>query len=164
MSKEQLTKESSKELTKELTKELPKTPSALRTYIETESAKVFYKDVAMICDDYLPEWKKSLEDNVVRFGAPFIHLFVFSMKDSVYIIKQKSENKGEGDAKSYDISEKFNNDRTRKICREYKAYTFFTSKNFSKYIKEVFDTCAHKILNIDANTFVVQLDLMAQLY
>jgi len=142
-----------------MSKENSKNLTDLRKYIETQSEKVFYKDVAMICDGYISEWKSLLEDNVMKRGAPFIHLFVFSIKDSVYIIKEKNENKGDADAKTYDISEKFTSDRTRKICREYKAYTFFTSKNFSKYIKEVFDTCTHKIVNIDADTFVISLEI-----
>ena len=147
-----------KEIQKENNNE-KKHVSDLRKHIETEEAKVFYKDVAMICDDYLSAWRDSLQDNVVQFGMPFIHLFVFSMKDSVYIIKQKSENKSDPETKTYDISEKFTSGRSRKICREYKAYTFFNSKNFSKYITTVFDTCVHKIVNIDADTFIVRLEL-----
>ena len=142
-----------------MSKENSKNLTDLRKYIETQSEKVFYKDVAMICDGYISEWKSLLEDNVMKRGAPFIHLFVFSIKDSVYIIKEKTQNKSDVDRKTYDISEKFTSDRTRKICREYKAYTFFTSKNFSKYIKEVFDTCTHKIVNIDADTFVISLEI-----
>lgn len=149
---------STKESANGSTNKSTKTPEDLKKYIEIESSKVFYKDVAMICEDYLADWKELLETNVVKFGAPFIHLFVFSMKDSVYIIKQKSE-KSNVDEKSYDISEKFTGDRKRKICREYKAYTFFTSKNFAKYIKDVFATCTYKIVNIDATTFVVQLEI-----
>lgn len=163
MSKE-MSKEMGKEVSKETGKEMSKETgirsiSELRKHIDAEDAKVFYKDVAMICDDYLPEWRESLENSIVNFGVPFINMFVFSHTDSVYIIKQKGPTATDQDGKSYDIGEKTVIDRKQKICRQYKAYTFFSSKNFSKYIKSVFETCTYKIIIIDANTFGVRLDL-----
>ena len=128
---------------------------SLRKTLEVEESKVFYKDVEMICDDSLAEWKDVLECNVKNYGFPYINLFNFSVKDSVYIIKQKDN----PDEKTYDICEEFTNTKNLRICREYKAYTFFTSKNFSKYIKNTFEGCDYKLVYIYPFTFIVQLDI-----
>ena len=126
----------------------------LRTALEGEENKVFYKDVEMICGKCTVEWLNDLEHNVSACGLPFVDLFAFSAKDSVYIIKQT----GEAEEKTYDISDKFNSSKTRKICRQYKAYTFFKSKNFAKYISTVVDAKAtYKIVPTGTDTFAVQL-------
>jgi len=126
---------------------------ALRQKLETEESKVFYKDVEMICNDCVEEWDETLETNVLN-GLPFLDLFTFSTQDSVFVIKIR----GETETKTYDICEQFVNDKTRKTCREYKTYTFFNSKNFSKYITTTFGTdCKTTFIPVGTDTFVVRL-------
>ena len=112
--------------------------------LKAQQSKIFYKDIEMICNPYMSEWKTVLENNVEKYGAPYICLFTFSIEDSVYIIKQKT---GETEETTYDICEKFTREKTRRLCREYKAYAFFTCAYFEKYIATTFGGhCSFKIV------------------
>ena len=125
-----------------------------RKKIEEQKTQVFYKDITMICNDCVEEWRELLKNNVER-GIPFITLFTVSEKDSVYIIKVR-----DSEEKTYDISDSFFNDNKRKICRKYNVYIFFSCKNFSKYISTTFDAhCTHQLIRGIDGTIQVQLNL-----
>ena len=108
----------------------------LRKTLYENDTKIFYKDIELIYNDTIDEWKSQLDNNVEKYGLNTADLFTFSIRDSIYIIKSTEDGT---EQKLYDITDNFVKGKKQKVCRIYKASTFFRSKQFLKYIHTVFD-------------------------